>query len=94
MMFLYSVIKEIELFFLQYRKKSEAKPAGQSAKSFSAEDPFLMFETTQGSSYNGASVVDDYLDSLFTSGTQSNAKSSQSATTEVQTKLPEKLCTI
>ncbi|KAK1407936.1 hypothetical protein QVD17_39564 [Tagetes erecta] len=65
-------------------RKSEAKPTGQSAKSFSAsaQDPFLMFETTQGSSYSGASVVDDYLDSLFTSGTQSNVKSSHTATTE------------
>ncbi|KAD5507828.1 hypothetical protein E3N88_15531 [Mikania micrantha] len=68
-------------------RKSEANPAGLSTKSFSAsaEDPFVMFDRTQGSSYKenyGASVVDDYLDSLFSPGTSSNTTLGQSSTTE------------
>ncbi|KAL8256314.1 hypothetical protein R6Q59_031381 [Mikania micrantha] len=68
-------------------RKSEANPAGLSTKSFSAsaEDPFVMFDRTQGSSYKenyGASVVDDYLDSLFGPGTSSNTTLGQSSTTE------------
>ncbi|KAK9075550.1 hypothetical protein SSX86_003875 [Deinandra increscens subsp. villosa] len=77
----------INFFFHMSRRKSEANNASLSAKSFSAsvEDPFVMFERTQGSSYkvnNGASVVDDYLDSFFSSGTRANTRLSQSSTTE------------
>nr|GEV44709.1 hypothetical protein [Tanacetum cinerariifolium] len=70
--------------------KAEAIPAfqssGNSAKSFSpsAEDPFVMFENTQGTSKAnyGASGVDDYLDSMFSTGTRSNTRPSQSFTSE------------
>ncbi|KAI3825530.1 hypothetical protein L1987_07020 [Smallanthus sonchifolius] len=62
-------------------RTSEANPAGQSF-SASAEDPFVMFERGQGSSYNGASVVDDYLDSFFSSDTRSNTGLSKSSTTQ------------
>lgn len=54
-------------------------------KSFStsAEDPFVMLERTQGRG-GGESVAseDDYLDSFFSSGTQSGAARSQRSTTE------------
>ncbi|PWA52286.1 DnaJ domain-containing protein [Artemisia annua] len=60
--------------------------SGNSAKSFSpsAEDPFVMFENTQGTSKAnyGASGVDDYLDSMFSTGTRSNTRPSQSSTSE------------
>ncbi|XP_076958137.1 auxilin-related protein 1-like [Bidens hawaiensis] len=60
-------------------RKSEANTGVRSAKSFSgsADDLFGMFETTQVN--DGAS---DYLDSLFSSSTQSNTGSNQSFTTE------------
>ncbi|KAM0044104.1 putative Chaperone J-domain superfamily [Helianthus debilis subsp. tardiflorus] len=64
------------------RRKAEANPAVGPAKSFSATavDPFLMFESGGYQVNNGASGVDDYLDSLFTSGAQSNTRSTQSST--------------
>ncbi|KAI3717670.1 hypothetical protein L1987_69432 [Smallanthus sonchifolius] len=62
-------------------RKSEANPAGQSF-SAPAEDPFVMFERGQGSIYNGASVVDAYLDSPFSSNNRSNTGLSQSSTTQ------------
>lgn len=56
--------------------------SGHSANSFSAsaDDPFVMMERAYGSSKanNGASGVDDYLDSFFSSST----RPSQSSTTE------------
>ncbi|XP_071694557.1 uncharacterized protein [Rutidosis leptorrhynchoides] len=63
-----------------------SKSSGHSANSFapSAQDPFVMFERTQGS-FNanyGASGTDDYLDSFFSPNAQSNAKPSQSSTSE------------
>ncbi|GKE27321.1 hypothetical protein Tco_1442705, partial [Tanacetum coccineum] len=71
-------------------RKAETIPAfqssGNSAISFSpsAEDPFVMFENTQGTSKAnyGPSGVDDYLDSMFSTGTQSNTRPSQSSTSE------------
>ncbi|KAL4566175.1 hypothetical protein LXL04_030285 [Taraxacum kok-saghyz] len=69
------------------RLKSETNPTRQSssARSYSAsEDPFGMFERTYESARanNGASGVEDYLDSLFSSGTQSNTRTSQTSTNE------------
>ena len=51
-----------------------------------------MFENTQGTSKAnyGASGVDDYLDSMFSTGTQSNTRPSQSSTSEVITNFQEK----
>nr|XP_043605970.1 auxilin-like protein 1 [Erigeron canadensis] len=67
-------------------KKSEAKQAPQSARSFtaSAEDPFGMFESTQGSSKAnyGASGVEDYLDTMFSPGTGSSTRPSQTSSSE------------
>ncbi|KAL7594748.1 hypothetical protein Lser_V15G31107 [Lactuca serriola] len=70
------------------RLKSETNPTRQSssARSYSAstEDPFVMFERTHESARanNGAFGVDNYLDSLFSSGNQSNTRTSQSSSSE------------
>ncbi|GJV69076.1 DnaJ domain-containing protein [Tanacetum coccineum] len=90
--------KESTSFFFnqitsRLQRKAEATPAfqssGNSANSFSpsAEDPFVIYliihvHGTSKANYYGASGVDVYLDLMFSAGTRSNTRPSQSSTSE------------